>query len=445
VGLVAHHVEAGGDRSRAAALYGRATKQALAHGALEAALDLARRGLSCGAAGELRAELLVEQAQLCASMGRLDESVPSADEGGTLSERGTDLWGAAQRVLGASLIELGRSSDGEARLSWALRPDVGAGLSPASRSSLLASRVRGLIDLGRLPEALDASSEAVRLAESSDPSTLVRALDARLFALLHAGDPSGVLESGSRLVSAADKAGDVWNGTRARINVASSLNAVGAYEEARTMLEHALLDARARRMRILEAFCLHNLGMSHARLGSLDEGIDHQRGAALVADETNAARLRVHTRTYEAMFLTLRGNPGDYAAARDLAHTCASLTRTIPSLAHIPSFLMARVHLLKRSPAEALPSAEAAHAQLALGPVEEWEEYIRLTHVQVLDALGRTGQAAAAIGAAFDALVAKALRIQQRRYRASFLTRHDEVRALIELAQARVSRVLPPM
>ena len=202
---------------------------------------------------------------------------------------------------------------------------------------------------------------------------------------------------------------------------------------------------RARRMRILEAFCLHNLGMSHARLGSLDEGIDHQRGAALVADETNAARLRVHTRTYEAMFLTLRGNPGDYAAARDLAQTCASLTRTIPSLAHIPSFLMARVHLLKRSPAEALPSAEAAYAQLALGPVEEWEEYIRLTYVQVLDALGRTGQAAAAIGAAFDALVAKALRIQQRRYRASFLTRHDEVRALIELAQARASRVLPPM
>src|SRR5262249_7863215 len=60
VGLIARHADAGGDLPRAAVLYARATRQAYTNGAqLETALELAERGLHCGAEGGIRAQLLV--------------------------------------------------------------------------------------------------------------------------------------------------------------------------------------------------------------------------------------------------------------------------------------------------------------------------------------------------------------------------------------------------
>ena len=118
--------------------------------------------------------------------------------------------------------------------------------------------------------------------------------------------------------------------TRGRNNTGSVLNHLGMFEEAQAMLERALHDARARRMRILEAFALHNVGMSYARLGNLDEGISCQRHAARIADETGAARLRIHTRCYEAIFLVWRGAPGDLGAAHNLARYVCDETRSNP-------------------------------------------------------------------------------------------------------------------
>ncbi|MCC6552790.1 MAG: protein kinase, partial [Polyangiaceae bacterium] len=70
VGLIARHADAGGDLPRAAALYARATRQALRNGAqLETALELAERGLHCGAEGPLRAQILIAKAQVTAFMG----------------------------------------------------------------------------------------------------------------------------------------------------------------------------------------------------------------------------------------------------------------------------------------------------------------------------------------------------------------------------------------
>ncbi|MEO5728870.1 MAG: AAA family ATPase, partial [Byssovorax sp.] len=58
VGLIARHADAGGDLPRAAGLYARATRQAYTIGAqLETALELADRGLACGAEGGVRAQL----------------------------------------------------------------------------------------------------------------------------------------------------------------------------------------------------------------------------------------------------------------------------------------------------------------------------------------------------------------------------------------------------
>lgn len=445
--LVARHAEAGGDLARAAALYARATRDALTHGAeLEAALELAERGLACGAEGGVRAQLLLGKAQIAASMGKLSEATQAADEAATLAPPGSDMWGEAQRLLAASLIESGRAADGDARVVWALRPEISQGLSPPIRATLLSTRVRALVDLNMPTDALEVATTAVETARQTGiMHPYVRALDARLFALMNVGDQSGVIEAGPPVIEAAESIGDALNATRARVNMGSVLNLLGAYEEAQTLLQRALLDARARRMRILEAFSLHNLGMSYARLGALDEGLDYQRQAGRIGDETRAARLRVHARVYEAVILTWRGAPGDLSKARELVRFVVEEARSILPLQVTAAFVSAHVLLARRELEAAVEAARDANQRLAMGPVEEWEEYMRATLVDALYATGRDEEGDAVLDVAFRSLLARARGIRDPRYRHMFLTRHEEVQRIVALAHQRLGRALPPL
>src|SRR5262249_50272700 len=152
-------------------------------------------------------------------------AVEAAEEAGGLSQPGTDIWGEAQRLAAAGLIEAGRSADGEARAAWALSieskaeslgeplarpptgPDAASGPSAAAvfappegtralslpmRATLLAVRVRGLIDLGRPVEAQGVANAALEAARASGGvDAIIRALDAGLIAKFHVADVSG--------------------------------------------------------------------------------------------------------------------------------------------------------------------------------------------------------------------------------------------------------------
>ncbi len=257
------------------------------------------------------------------------------------------------------------------------------------------------------------------------------------------GDLSQAVTVGTSLIDAADSAGDLVLATRGRCNTASVLNHLGMFEEAQAMLERALHDARARRMRILEGFALHNAGMSYARLGNLDEGISSQRHAARIADETGAARLRVHTREYEAIFLVWRGAPGDLGAAYTLACTICEETRTNPSLYWAGLFVMSRVQLARRYLDSAVDAAREVDKRLAVGPVEEWDEYMRLTLIEALLALDRQPEADAALDRAFRAVLDHAAAVGRPDHRRAFLTRSEEVRRIVDLARERLGLSLP--
>jgi eukaryotic-like serine/threonine-protein kinase len=445
VGLIARHADAGGDLPRAALLYARATRQAYTNGAqLETALDLANRGLACGAEGGVRGQLLLAKAQVSNFMGNLEEAIASAEEAAKLAPSGSDMWGESQRIAAAALIESGRSSEGDARAAWALGPDYFGSLSRSIRSTLLAARVRGLVDLSLPQQALQIGDQALEEARASgDTNATIRALDARLFALLHVNEPSKAIEAGTQLIDAADAAGDMVLATRGRSNTASVLNRLGMYEAAQEMLERALSDARGRRMRILEAFALHNLGMSQARLGKIDEGITLQRQAARIADECGAARLRIHTRVYESVLLVWRGGPGDLGHALNTARYLCEETRTHAALAPIALFALAKVQLERRALESALEAARDANQRLARLPTEEWEEGIRLTLVEALVLVGETHEADAALDLAFRTLVERARHITTAEHREAFLTRNEEARRIVELARTRLGRTLP--
>lgn len=454
VGLIAKHADAGEDFERAAQLYARATRQALSAGAhLETALELADRGLNCGPPDELRAELMLAAAQARIPLGRLEDGVRAALDAGKLSRPGSDRWAEAQCLAAQALIESGRSQEGDERAKAALDSDPE--LSPATRAKLMAARVRGFVDLGQPRDALKLADEALPIARASQSTdALVRVLDARLFALMQLADPSEVVANGPSVIDVADTAGDVVLATRARLNTASSMNLLGLFEEARWLLDRALGDAHDRRMRILEAFALHNLGMTEARLGLVDRGIEMQREAGRIADETGAARLRIHARVYEALLLLWRigqaraeghdiQESSDLAAAQALASFVEAEVRQMPALLPTARFVSAAVSYSRGEIGEALGLAQEAIELTRSNPVEEWEELTHLTLIETLFAVDDDSGADSALETAFVAICDRARKIARAEHRNAYLERIPEVARIVDLAKERLSKSLP--
>lgn len=469
VGLLATHAERGRNFARAAELYARATRYAYKNGAhLETALELAERGLKCGAEGDTKAALLLAAAQARIPLGRLEGGVQAAEEAAQIAREGSDMWAEAQRLAAAALIEHGFARDGDARAANALASK--ASMSSATRIALMAARVRGLVDLGKQRDALKIADEALVLArELNETDSLLRAFDAHLFAVMQLAEPSSVANQGPQVIEIADAAGDLVLATRARINTAASMNLLGLWEAARLHLDRALGDARDRRMRILEAFALHNLGMCEARLGSSERGVQLEQASQDIANETGAARLKVHARVYEGMFRLWRLGllPASPQAPKTLGNVEADLRSTmqlcnmvwravegVPSLEPTAAFLQAAVDVARERAGanagslaltadDAVASSHAAVIKAAATPVEEWEEYAHLLYAEALLRAGQSEACDAAVLQAFQLVAERAARIERAPHRTSYLTRVPEVQALLALAKRRLSRTLP--
>jgi len=451
LGHVAHHFHVAGELTHAASLYARATEQAMASfSQMDIALELARRGLECGATGDERATLLVTKAHVFSRTGRLGEGIEPAEQAAQLVKPGSEPWVEAQRLLATCLVESGRAADGEARLGWALQSSGGA-LSSANRSLLTAARVRALIDLNRPGLALGVADDALRFAREAGASgniATLRALDARLFALMSIGNPGEAYANGLELIAHAEAAGDSHLASRARINTASALNYLGAYEPARDLIERALPDVRGFRLRLLEASALHNLSMSLARTGALEDGIVMQREAIRIADECGGIRLAINSRLYECMMLSWRSEPGDLKRAATIAAQLVDACQAHPALQTIALFCVARVRLARCQLPEALEAARDAYRRLRDAPVEELEELIRLCHLEALYAEGLVDEADEALRSAFEAVRQRSLAIKDPGLAVTFTKRNEEARRILSLADERLglrlSRSTPP-
>jgi tetratricopeptide (TPR) repeat protein len=446
LGHIAYHFHVGGDLPRAASLYARATQQALASfGQMDTALELARRGLDCGAVGAERAQLLITKAHVFSRTGRLSEAIECAEQASQLVPAGSEMWVDAQRMLSACLIESGRSTEGDARLSWALGT-VGASLSPAQKAVLHAARVRALIDLNRPGLALGVADDAVRCAREAGGGrggvATLRALDARLFGLMSVGAPAEAHATGVELMATADAAGDIHLASRARINTASTLNYLGCFEKAQELIERALPDVRSFRLRLLEASAIHNLSMSIARLGQLERGIELQREAIRIADECGGARLAINSRIYECMLLTWRGEPGDLKRAHALSQQVVKASEKHAGMQTTALFCLARVQLARLQLKDAIEAAREAHRRLRDGPVEEWEELIRLCFIEALIADGQNQEADEALWAAFEAVRQRVAAMKGSELAGSFVHRNDEAKRLLRLARERLQLTL---
>ena len=447
IGTIARHAEAGEDLGRAAVLYARASSQAYGNGQLEAALEFADNSIRCGEGSSIKAQAMLQRAQVLSWLGRYEEQLEAAESASSFADPGTDVWGEAHRLAASALRELGRASSAEARFAWTLSNPHIAELSNATLAKLYAERTRALIDVGRAAEASEVAEIAIQIASDSGEQgvhAMLRALDARFMATSFRGDFSASIDAARAVVDHADRAGDAVLATRARINLGFVLTRVGRFEESREELEQALSDSQALRMRAGEGFALHNLGMCYARLNDLDHAIELEREACDIGTETSHFRLRLNARIYEAEMLTWRGEPGDLRGALELIEACRHDASEHPVSYVEATAVLGQVHLARRDVNAALEACEEALYRLqAVESMEEGEEMLRLTYVESLLELGRTDDAMVALRDAYDSVMGRAERMSLRDHRDAFLSRLYECRRIVDLAASMLGAPRP--
>jgi hypothetical protein len=126
------------------------------------------------------------------------------------------------------------------------------------------------------------------------------------------------------------------------------------------------------------------------------------------------------------------------------ARAAADALEIAPPLRPLAVAVLARALLGLGRADEALEAAREAHSALEmLGGVEEGESLIRLTYAEALAAAGRADEAEKAMTAAEEALMARAARFQDPRWRDSFLDKVPEHARTRELARRWSGRARP--
>ncbi len=448
-GAIALHAEKGGNREKAAGLYSRAAAQAYSNSQLIAALGFADHAVECSEESASKAQALLQRAQILAWLARYEQQLETAETASSFAEPGSDLWGEAQRLAASALRDQGRAADAESRLSWTLEHPFAGNLSDATRARLHAGRTRALIDMGRARDAQREADFAMRTAEHAGPNAanaMLRALDARSMVAALLGDFSPAIDAAREVAVRADSFGDSVLATGSRINLGFVLNRVGRFEEARTALEMALSDSRMLRTRGSEGFALLHLGMSLARLDDLDTAIELERQAFAVGHEIGHPLLATSARAYEGQFLTWRGAPGDLGTALTSLEAAQSETSANPVVEVQITAMLANLFLARRELGAALRECNIALNRLeVLGAMEEGEEGLRLTHVELLFAMDCEDEAREALDHAYECVMSRCGRMNRREHKNAFLSRLYECRRIMDLAAEHLGKDRPAL
>jgi eukaryotic-like serine/threonine-protein kinase len=447
LGLIARHVDAGGDLARAAALYAKASTQAYSKGQLRAALEFATRGATTAEDQPLRAACLLQRAQILSWMGRYEDQLQAARAASGSCEAGTDAWGEAKRLIGSAQREAGRSHEAEMLLAFTLEQGATVHLSPATRSRLHAEWARTLIDLARPEAARRAADLAVQAAtEAGEAGTnaMIRALDARSMTVGISGDYSGAVDAAQAVVQQAESVGEALLATRARINLGFALNRVGCFDLAREALERALRDARALRMRVGEGFATHNLARTLGHTSELDRAVQLQEAARRIGEETGHYRLTLLSTVYEALMRAKRAGRGDL----DLALQRIEQARAVAQLQPLAEIETLAVHGAVLQATGAISEAlELTHEALqrfaACQVMEDGEEALRLQQVELLIQLGRGGEADDALRDAHGQIVSRFQTLRHPQHRAGYISHLPACQRILFLAALRLALTEP--
>jgi len=433
--VLAEHFEKGGDGPGAGRHYLRAAQQGnWRGGALEAA-DLARRGLALPLPGELRVHLL---GALCeTAIWRPDIAASVQDEAEELMQavpRGSAPWvqGVAVRLSGASVV--GNAEEILAVVGKLKQVDVAPdAVFPMVVALGLATYALEMEGRASEGDALHSRLEEIAgTVEGQSPVTMC------FIGLSTAGrearknNPVGHLELAREGQELARQCGHRRMEIIATLAVAMSLWCLGARDEAERMLQALPLSdsefgyASAYRPFVL-AWLLADRGEAGEARGLATHLVTSGRARGLPADEGRGRWVLAEV---------LRRAGEHEAADREIEAALALLGATVPL--DVPGVLAtkAALRLAQGKPEEALAAAEEGMARQAAMKMHDHffrSSFLRLVHIESLDANGRHDEARAALADARDRLLTIAAQITDPGQRKSFFEDVPENRRLFEL------------
>jgi len=253
-----------------------------------------------------------------------------------------------------------------------------------------------------------------------------------LFAMrsLRDGDLATFARNTEACLAAFERIGEVRNTSSQRINLGYAYAELGAFDRAEELLRRVHRDAERVGIPMVCAYALQNLGNVLRAMGRIEEAREQERRAAAIGETIGDRRIEGASRAYGALMTLELGDPETAETQCQLA--IRALEKNPPLLGFAKSVL-ARSLLVRGRAEEAVAQSREALEIVGDG-VEDGETFIRLTHIEALEATGdREGALALALEAE-KRLRGRAERIQDDALRASFLERVPESKKTLEAA-----------
>jgi tetratricopeptide (TPR) repeat protein len=427
--VLAEHFERGGEPMRAAAWFRAAAEQALAAGDFHTAAQRAERGVACGADGETLGELRRAQAEAHGWLGELSLANRYALAALELLPTSTVAWFGAAGEAAETSGKLGDVAQLERIAALFAQADASVSTELAPRVTAMARCAFQLFNHGKVALAEALADRLDRVAsEVQDPRVQARIHQTHSSRAMFAGDSGAYVVSEKAAALAFEQAGDLRYACMQHGHVGYAYLEIGAYRDADLWLRRALEGAARMGLHQVAATAKHNLGRVLLLLGHTDEALAYESEALEAFIAQGDQRLEAAARWYLADIVAARG---------DLIEAEALLRAALPigSAAMRPVILaaLARTLLAQGRAPDALVSAREAYELLEmLGGVEEGESLVRLMFAETARCGG--DDATAVIDRARFRLLARAEKITDPAWRASFLEKIPENARTLELA-----------
>jgi eukaryotic-like serine/threonine-protein kinase len=429
--VVAEHFALGGEMTRAAAAYLRASEEALERSDLVGAIELAERGAGCGAEGEVLGALRSVQAQAHHWRGETVKMEMSASFAVDLLPRSSPRWAEAMALLGVAKQRLGRTEDLDSVARKLLNV---LGEPERDRASLAraSGRVSSLLFFAGkhalATELLDAAEAAAR---DGGAEVEARIHQARAPQARQAGWAAEALEHTSLAEAAFLAAGDERNACMMTGIRGFALSELGAFDEAEPVLQTALAMGTRLGLAMVVAAARSNLAVVLLRLGRAKEAEALER-AAVLAFHGQDRRQEGGSRAYLAEILA---ELGAYGEAEDEARRAIALLETAPALRPLAVGVLASILIRTGRNDEALASVSETMRYLESGgKLEEREALVRLAFAEALYATGDRAAARSVIVRAEARIVERANSIHRQEWRNAFLQNIPEHARTLALA-----------
>ena len=434
---LAGHYERGGDRAAAVRCYRIAVDDALEGNDLAAVIERGERAAAAGASGEVLGE--IRCAQAIAAYWRSDYAA-AARFGDDALERlpvGAAAW---FRAAGASVVASARLGD-YAGVDRRFDRAVAAPCAPGAEAAQLQCLCRGTFQLvfnGRFARADEILARIAAIHDAApavDALTTAQVEHVQGVRAAHVGDVARFLRHLEAAVAAFERAGDVRNVSLERTTVAWCFAELGELTRAERLCRDNLAHCQALRAPQATTYAKVNLGYILVDRPGASPGLGARAEAGAVLgeaiDECRAVgntRLEGWARGHRA---TARLFDGDAAAALADAEAAVAALASAPGLQAWVRAMRVRALVALGRAGEALADARAAVEVLdRIGGLLQGESAPPIALAEALAATGDEAGAAAAWAGARQRLLARADRLGDPAWRASFLALPESLRIL---------------